>query len=162
MTSQPDNVLGIYEAFVEIDQAHTNIGDPKFVTNPWQSLLVKKDMSRVLESLVVALDEELHFAFDQRFGTNTQEWTDIPLLQTMKLIVAQGSSRFTVGLPLCKHSIDPMRFPTPTSEQAETKNISSIALTLQIPSCLPLVSWEPCPKSCVRYLASSVLCPNAV
>ena len=104
MTSQPDNVLGIYEAFLEIDQAHYNVGDPKFVANPWQSLLVKKDMNRVLESLMVALDEELQFAFDQRFGTNTQEWTKLPLLQTMKLIVAQGSSRFTVGLPLCKRS----------------------------------------------------------
>jgi hypothetical protein len=103
MISQPDNVLGIYEAFLEFTQAYYNLGSTKFLENPWHGLLVKLDMNRMLESLMVALDEELRFAFDQRFGTNTQ-WTKIPILRTMKLIVAQGSSRFTVGLPLCKPS----------------------------------------------------------
>lgn len=63
--------------------------------------MVKKDMNAILETLIVALEDELSFAFDSRFGT-AADWTDITLYGTMKKIVAQASSRFTVGLPMCK------------------------------------------------------------
>lgn len=64
--------------------------------------MVKRDMNAILERLMIALEDELKFAFDARFGTETKEWTEITLFKTMKKIVAQASSRFTVGLPMCK------------------------------------------------------------
>jgi hypothetical protein len=102
LTAQSDTVLSIYDAFVEIDQAGYNLSHEKFISDPWQSLLVKRDMNRVLENLATALEDELKFTLDTRFDTDTEQWTELTLLQTVKLIVAQGSSRFTVGLPLCK------------------------------------------------------------
>ena len=104
LISQPDGVLSTYDAFLELDQIDYILGHHKYITDPWQGMLVKRDMNSVLENLVVALDDELKLAFDARFGTKANEWTDINLLRTMKLIVAQGSSRFTVGLPLCTSS----------------------------------------------------------
>ena len=78
------------------------MGHEKFIHDPWQAMLVKRDMNAVLENLMIGLADELKFVFDARFGTHTMEWKELNVLSTVKLIVAQGSSRFTVGLQLCK------------------------------------------------------------
>ncbi len=67
--------------------------------------MVKRDMNATLEKLMVALEDELKVAFDARFGADPVNWTEITLYGTMKKIVAQASSRFTVGLPTCKRPI---------------------------------------------------------
>lgn len=48
------------------------------------------------------MNEELELAIDKRLGTDTENSTDVTVLPVMSLIVAQASSRFIVGLPLCK------------------------------------------------------------
>ncbi|MCJ1396113.1 hypothetical protein MMC18_009002 [Xylographa bjoerkii] len=103
ITSQPDHVLSSAEGFREVDQLEFHSGPHELVTDPWQGMLVKRDMNRILEKLVAVLYDELQNAFDARFGTKVNEWTEITLYETMKCIVAQGSSRFTVGLPLCRN-----------------------------------------------------------
>jgi hypothetical protein len=102
LTTQPDSVVSIHEGFNEVDQPQYALGDHKYITNNWQGTMLRRDMNCVLDKLVAVLDDELKYAFDQRFGTNTNDWVELPILQTMSLIVAQGSSRFTVGLPHCK------------------------------------------------------------
>lgn len=52
------------------------------------------------------MNDELGVAIDTRLGIDTDGWTEIPLLSTMKLLIAQASSRFTVGAPLCKTPSD--------------------------------------------------------
>jgi hypothetical protein len=104
MVAQPDSVLSVYEGFVEMDQAHYSVGNEKYIKDPWQGLIVRRDMNMVLERICAALNNELGFAFDQRFGTDENEWKELNVLKTMKMIVAQASSRFTVGLPLCMSS----------------------------------------------------------
>jgi hypothetical protein len=102
--SQPDSILSQPEAFVEIDQAKHTIPNVKIVRDPWQGLMVKRDMNAILEKLAIAVEDELKVAFETRFGAETEKWTDITLYGTMKKVIAQASSRFTVGLPLCKIS----------------------------------------------------------
>lgn len=101
-TSQPDSVLSISAGFVELDQVQHTLWNSHFVADPWQGMVVKRDMNAVLENLMVSLDDELKFAFDSRFGEDTKEWKDITLWPTVQKIVGQASGRFTVGLPLCK------------------------------------------------------------
>jgi hypothetical protein len=101
MSGQPSSTISVASAFAEIDQAHYNLGDERYLLDPWQALLVKRDINAVLETIVVALSDELKYAFDSRWGTDTEEWLEFNALNSMKLLVAQGSSRFTVGLPLC-------------------------------------------------------------
>lgn len=104
LTSQPDPILNNHAAFVVVDQIEYSLGHTKYARDPWNGLMVKKDMNRVLETVMISLNEELTVAFDNQFGTNSDAWSDIQLLGTMKRIVAQGSSRFTVGLPLCMYT----------------------------------------------------------
>lgn len=101
LTSLSPKVASVYEAFAEMDQIRANFPHEKFVLDPWQGNLVRTDMNSILETIVVGLNEELKYAFDVRFGTETETWKEIKVLDTMKVLVAQASGRFTVGLPLC-------------------------------------------------------------
>lgn len=101
VAAQPDNVLSVYAAFLEMDQAHYSAGGEAYLTDPWQGTIVRKEMNTVLETLCAALNKELGHAFDTRFGTDEDEWRELNVWKTMRMIVAQASSRFTVGLPLC-------------------------------------------------------------
>ncbi|KAI5460220.1 cytochrome P450 [Mariannaea sp. PMI_226] len=101
--SQPDHLLSTHLAFAEIDQAKWSLGHDKFVADPWQALLVKTEMNIVLETICASLNNELSVVFDEHFGTDVSNWKEIDLIGAVKLIVAQSSSRFTVGLPLCRN-----------------------------------------------------------
>lgn len=87
-----------------VDQIDYSLGSSKYASDPWSGLMVKKDMNRVLETVMISLNEELCVVVDDQFGTNSDCWTDIQLLAAIKRIVGQGSSRFTVGLPLCVYA----------------------------------------------------------
>ncbi|KAL4910489.1 hypothetical protein BDW74DRAFT_20 [Aspergillus multicolor] len=102
-STQPDAVLSPAEAFVEIDQADYSLGHSRYVGDAWQGLLVKTEMNAMLENIVASLNDELGVAFDKYFGTDTVQWKSIDLLEAVRMVVAQGASRFTVGLPLCRN-----------------------------------------------------------
>lgn len=102
--TQPDFVLSAIEGFREIDKGDWNSGSADYIQNPWQAHVVKRDVNRSLEILMKGMNEELGFAIDQRIGMNTEAWREIDIYETMRWIVAQASSRFTVGLPMCSYS----------------------------------------------------------
>lgn len=100
--SQPDEVLSGVEATADFSHIYHALGTDAPITDPWQGMLVKKDMNQVLEAIATALDDELGVAFDHYFGTDTARWREVDLAPTVRRIIAQGASRFTVGLPLCR------------------------------------------------------------
>jgi hypothetical protein len=51
---------------------------------------------------MVVLNEELQLSLKTRFGINTTQWEEIDIYKTVEMVTAQGASRITVGLPLCK------------------------------------------------------------
>ncbi|KAM7198356.1 pisatin demethylase cytochrome P450 monooxygenase [Rhypophila sp. PSN 637] len=101
IASQPDAVLSPEEGFREIDKGDWNTGSADYIHDPWQSAVIRKDMARVLEVLATAVDNELRYAAPEYLDVATVE--DVDVLETMKWIVAQISSCFTVGLPLCRN-----------------------------------------------------------
>jgi hypothetical protein len=100
--TQPESVLAVNEAFVEIDQVYYSLGHTKYVGDAWQANLVRDEMNSVLENIVEAMNEELQIAFETHFGMDENNWRTIDLLEKVRLLVAQAASRFTVGLPLCR------------------------------------------------------------
>jgi hypothetical protein len=58
-------------------------------------------MSSVLD-FVADMNDELGIAFSRLFGTDTENWKEIDLHETIKLVVAQAASRYVVGAPLCR------------------------------------------------------------
>jgi hypothetical protein len=99
--AQPESVLSVTEAFADIDLFNWSLGTDKIVLDAWQGLLIRTDLNRVLEASCEAMNNELHVAIDEYFGTDADNWKEINLLETIRMVVAQASSRFAVGLPLC-------------------------------------------------------------
>ncbi|SPO01741.1 related to pisatin demethylase / cytochrome P450 monooxygenase [Cephalotrichum gorgonifer] len=98
--SQPDSVLSAIEGFREIDKGDWNSGHAKYIQDPWQSVVIKKDMGRFLETIAAAVHDELGAAMSEYLDVDGEK--DVDVYEAMKWIVAQISSRFTVGLPLCR------------------------------------------------------------
>ncbi|KAI1028855.1 hypothetical protein LB503_002595 [Fusarium chuoi] len=98
--SQPDAVLSPIEGFREIDKGDWNSGHASYIQDPWQSIVIKKEMGRFLEILAAAVDDELQHAIPEYIKPGARDEVDV--YEAMKWIVAQVSSRFTVGLPLCE------------------------------------------------------------
>ncbi|KAF4503532.1 cycloheximide-inducible CIP70 (cytochrome P450 family) [Fusarium agapanthi] len=101
--NQPEYVLDMEQAFAEVDQVRWSLGHEKYVVDAWQGLVVKYDLNRAIEIIANSMKDELHEVFDEQFGTDTDNWKRIDLTKTVKMIVAQAASRFTVGLPLCRN-----------------------------------------------------------
>ncbi|KAL2871230.1 cytochrome P450 [Aspergillus lucknowensis] len=101
--AQPEGVLSVDHAFAEVDQVQYALGHTKYVVDAWQGQLVRKELNAVLETIVDGLNEELGVAFDAYFGTDEDNWKTIDLLETVRMVVAQAASRFTIGLPLCRN-----------------------------------------------------------
>jgi hypothetical protein len=89
-------------------------------------------MNTVLENLMVALNDELQFCFKEHFGTNIKEWAEIDIYETMQIVIAQGSSRFTVGLPLCKPVLFRSSLHPLTLRQAEQNSTYDTTFTWEI------------------------------
>lgn len=104
--SQPDGVLSPFEGFREIDKGDWNSGHASYILDPWQSIVIKKSMGRFLENLASVVDDELRIAVPEYLQVDGER--EVNVYESMKWLVAQISSRFTVGLPLCK---DPSIFP---------------------------------------------------
>lgn len=102
--AQPDHVLDQGQAFAEIDQVTWALGHDRYVVDAWQGMIVKYDLNRAIEVIANSMKDELAVVFDDQFGTDTENWKTVDLTQTVKMIVAQAASRFTVGLPLCRSS----------------------------------------------------------
>jgi hypothetical protein len=104
LSSQSDSVFSSVEGVLEIDQVDYNIGT-KCVTDNYPANYIKRDMTANAERIAMSIADELKPAFHARFGNVTDTWKEINVLNSMKLVVAQYSSRFTVGLPLCRSFI---------------------------------------------------------
>jgi tenellin biosynthesis cytochrome P450 monooxygenase len=100
--AQPDDVLSVTDAFLEVNQTEYSLGHSRYWGDPWQFKLVKSQLNAILSNLIPAMDEELGLAFDKHLGTDTENWREVPLEATLRKVVSQATSRFTVGESLCR------------------------------------------------------------
>ncbi|KAK8867734.1 cytochrome P450 [Apiospora arundinis] len=103
MLAQPDTSLSVPHALVELNQAGYALGDDKYIADAWTGHIVRTSMNQTLERICGDMYDELGYAFDTRFGTDEDNWREIDLFATMRLVIAQAAGRFTVGLPLCRN-----------------------------------------------------------
>jgi cytochrome P450 len=82
----------------------------------------------MINNLIPAVDDELHYIVPKVLGTETGVWKEIHLDEAIRTITAGASSRFTVGLPLCRND-DYLK---------ETLDIiDGVMLTAIIGNCIP-------------------------
>jgi hypothetical protein len=100
--SQPSRVLGMWEAFSEMFQLGHSLGHDKYMLDTWPHLLSRHVLTQELDDHLWDIYEELQVAMEANLGDDTENWKTCDALDTVRMIVNQTGSRFTVGLPLCK------------------------------------------------------------
>lgn len=57
----------------------------------------------MMQTLIPAVDDELQYIVPKVFGMDKENWTELSVDEAVRTIVCAASSRFTVGLPLCRN-----------------------------------------------------------
>jgi hypothetical protein len=94
----------VADSFLEYDQVVYSLGHDSYVRDGWSGLLIKKELNTVLDTFAVELRDELFLSLDEHLGRDTDVWKEIDLSKTLRAVIAQAASRFTVGIPLCRLS----------------------------------------------------------
>lgn len=102
IVDQPDNVLSSRAMQMESLQTDWVLLDPAIASNPIHEIIIRRDLTRSLGTLIPEIDEELNVGVDDCWGKDTENWNDVGLFTTMMKVVARTSNRVFVGLPLCK------------------------------------------------------------
>lgn len=101
--SQPARVLGMWDAFQEMFQLGHSLGDEKYMIDTWPHMLARRVLTQELDDHLMSIHDELAVAIDTHLGTDTENWTALNLLDTVRLVIGQTGSRFTVGSSLCRN-----------------------------------------------------------
>ncbi|KAH9907915.1 cytochrome P450 [Xylariomycetidae sp. FL2044] len=141
LLSQPERILSLGEALIEVDQVEYSLGHGRYLADPWQGDLVKTELNLVLENVCDAMNDELKHAFDTYFGTDSKDWKEIDLLSTVRMIIGQAASRFTVGLPLCRNE-EYIKLNYEIIETAVLTGLTGAFPKLMRPAIGRLISWS--------------------
>lgn len=100
--AQPPNIISIRHAYNDINGIKRSLGSSKYMLDNWQGMLVSKELNKVLDGIVLSLNDELKYVLESRLGRDTVDWKVLDLQQTVQMMIVQATSRFHVGKPLCK------------------------------------------------------------
>lgn len=103
LVSQPETILSATEPHVEQLQTQYTFVHSWIVQNPVHHDLIKGELTRQIGSLMKELMDEITATFDELWGTNTDEWKEVCVFDTVMQVVARASNRAFVGLPSCRN-----------------------------------------------------------
>lgn len=130
VTDQPDAVLGFSERAFEIFQVDYTFMDPTIPRKPLHESLLRTALTPKIGSLIPSLAEEAAWALEKHWGTNTTEWHDICVFETMRHVVGGVANRVFVGLPFCR---DPEL----------VNNGMAFAIDIPLSSTIIKLCWKP-------------------
>ncbi|KAK0742392.1 cytochrome P450 [Apiosordaria backusii] len=97
MLEQPDRVLSTKEAHRD-----SLFNDYQFgVDDQFPIRTIHKHLARNIVSLLPGIQEEVHAAIDDVFGTDTENWKTLNIWDSLIGIISRVTNRMLVGEPLC-------------------------------------------------------------
>ena len=102
--NQPDSMLCSIDVLKAQLQAQHTFSLPHIVDNTTHHETIKGDLTRQLASLTVPIIDEITESFNESWGTDTVNWKEVCVFETLMRIIARTSNRVFVGAPMCKHT----------------------------------------------------------
>ncbi|KAI9758072.1 MAG: hypothetical protein M4579_003203 [Chaenotheca gracillima] len=102
LASQPEPILSAMDAMRTLLQTDYMF-DPHALLNPVQNFTTRVLLTRRLPVMIPGMVEEMGIALDEFFGTDTENWKEIPIVDTLREVAARISNRAFVGDPLCRN-----------------------------------------------------------
>ncbi|CAG8960573.1 hypothetical protein HYFRA_00013396 [Hymenoscyphus fraxineus] len=96
IVKQPDHLLSSHASQNDAIQLEHSLG-PKFAFDAWGGMLVKSDLTAVLETMGTIMLEQVGPAVDAAFGMDVTEWNEIDLFPACRLVTGKAVMGFTLG-----------------------------------------------------------------
>ena len=108
MFDQPDHVLSTSEAHFDFLQGNYGFVDPVILKDPYHEHVVHKNLVRHLNAVLPELEDEVPYAVEQVYGTDTDNFNRIEVLQSFMKMIPGLTNRMIVGKPVCRerHFLD--------------------------------------------------------
>lgn len=103
LLEQPDDVLSVSELHHDVLAGDYNFTSPKVTKQPYHDHVVSQNLPRRVGALVPDVWDELVDSIDQQWGTDSENWKEVCVYETMMHVIARVSNRVLVGMPLCRN-----------------------------------------------------------
>ncbi|KAH8650437.1 cytochrome P450 [Ilyonectria robusta] len=102
VVDQPDRILNIHEHTIQSLQLDYTVMDPYLIHNPVHNKLIVTTLTNQIGNLVPDVSDETAWSFAQHWGTDTTEWKEVCVYDTMRKVIGSVTNRVFVGLPTCR------------------------------------------------------------
>ena len=103
LLDQPDNILSTSAYHFDALEGSYAFLHPRILGDPYHEHVIHKYLPRRLGAMVPGMSEEISSAFEETWGTDTQDWKDIGVFDNLMAIIPRAVNRMMVGLPLCRN-----------------------------------------------------------
>ncbi|KAF1943936.1 cytochrome P450 [Clathrospora elynae] len=103
MFDQPDHVLSTSEAHYDFLQGDYSFVDPVILKDPYHEHVIHKNLVRNLNAIIPDLEEEVPYAVADVYGTDTEGWKKLEVLESFMKMIPTLTNRMLVGKPLCRN-----------------------------------------------------------
>jgi cytochrome P450 len=103
VSEQPDSVLNLREVIKEGLLYRYTVADSFIVSNAAHQHLITTTLTNQIGNLLPALNEETALCFEKLWGTDTKDFHDVGVWDTLGQVVAQVTNRAFIGLPSCRN-----------------------------------------------------------
>lgn len=101
--NQPDSVFSADEMHRDALQIDHTFTHPFVVERPLHHETVRIDLTRHLAALTSDIMDEVSTCFDESWGTDTENFKELCVMDSVMQIIARASNRALVGLPACRN-----------------------------------------------------------
>jgi cytochrome P450 len=102
LLEQPDHVLNQNEVNSQFLHAERTMLHPNVIRDTVHGHIIRQEMTKNLDSYADNIIDEIQHSLNDVWGSNSRDWKEVPLYDTMLEVIGRISNRVLVGLPLCR------------------------------------------------------------
>ncbi|KAI0096871.1 cytochrome P450 [Nemania sp. FL0031] len=102
LTEQPDDILSQEHVNRQFLQSDYTFFHANMVKDPVHPEVIQHQLTKKIGTFADAVADEVRASLETYWGTDTEEWREVKLYDTMLLLITRLSVRVFMGLPLCR------------------------------------------------------------
>ncbi|KAK7959440.1 uncharacterized protein PG986_004294 [Apiospora aurea] len=102
VTDQPDSVLNLRAVIIEGLLYRHTVADQFIISNAAHQHLITTTLTNQIGNLLSALNDETAYCFEEIWGTDTKNFRDVGVWDSLGKVVGGVTNRAFVGLPFCR------------------------------------------------------------
>ncbi|KAI1260236.1 cytochrome P450 [Xylariaceae sp. FL1019] len=105
LLEQPDDVLNQEQVNRQFLQAEYAFMHANLVKDPVHPEIIHRELTKKINNFADDIVEEINASLEDNWGSDTEEWREVKVYDTMLDVVARLSIRVLMGLPLCRNKV---------------------------------------------------------